>query len=66
MNKPFIVSILATIILTACGGGGTNDDGTPKPTVDPKAVYPVPMLRPCETTSPTAPPCAASQSQGTH
>ena len=66
MNKLLIVSILATIILTACGGGGTNDDGTPKPTVDPKAVYPVPVLRQCETTGPTTPPCSASQSQGTH
>lgn len=29
-----------------------------------KAVYPVPVLRPCETSGPTAPPCSASQAAG--
>ncbi|MGG1943192.1 hypothetical protein AB1286_33130 [Trinickia sp. NRRL B-1857] len=57
-----LVLILTTAALSACGGGGSDGSGQE---VVPKAVYPIP-LRPCETTGPTAPTCAASQSAGTH
>jgi hypothetical protein len=57
--KPMYAFILVTLALSACGGGGSS---APTEAHD-KAVYPVPlvMLRPCETTGPTAPPCPSTQ-----
>lgn len=62
--RTIISAIVCTALLAACGGGGS--DGSPKPTINPMRIYPVPVLRPCETTGPTAPACSASQVAGTH
>lgn len=62
IEKAFFCSV--PMILAACGGGGGGQTA-PTPT-KPMAVYPVPVLRPCETTGPSAPTCSASQAAGTH
>lgn len=64
MKTATLFIALACAILSACGGGGGGASATPK--VNPKAVYPVPVLRPCETTGPTAPACPASSTAIAH
>lgn len=64
MRKAAATSIALAFILSACGGGGGAGEQPALQPVNPKAVYPVPVLRPCETSGPTAPPCSASQAAG--
>ena len=46
--------LLCVVGLSACGGGGSDPSQS---TIQAVAPVPTVVLRPCETTGPTAPPC---------